>query len=440
MATSNIGNRKHLTLSDRIQIEAGLEKGMNFTQIAKLLHKASSTISKEIRRHLFCVPHYSKDMQKRRSECAYFSSCDKKQVCGRSDCTALCTRCRSKRCSMFCRDFTPRICEKLKKPPYICNACGNLRNCSHDFYFYRAKYADDIYNEIKTTSRNGINQTPESLKQMDRLVSPLIRKGQPLAHIYANYSDEIPCSMRTFYTYVDRGYLSVINLDLPRKVRYKKRNSRRKEPSDTGYRKGRSYRDFEQFLSAHPDVSVVEMDVVEGAGGKSEKVLLTLFFRSCSLMLIFLMDADNAANVVEIFCWFYDQLGPVIYARTFSVILTDNGASFKNPDIFEKPDGKNQQSHIFYCDPMASWQKGRIENNHEFIRKILPKGVTFSNLTQESVILMSNHINSTARASLNGCTPFKLAQLLLDRKLLDICSMEKIPPNHVILTPSLLKK
>lgn len=135
MATSNIGNRKHLTLSDRIQIETGLEKGMNFTQIAKLLHKDSSTIPKEIRRHLFCVPHYSQDMQKKRSECAYFSSCDKRQVCGRSDCMALCTKCRSRRCSMFCRDFTPKICEKLKKPPYVCNTCGNLRNCSHDFYF-----------------------------------------------------------------------------------------------------------------------------------------------------------------------------------------------------------------------------------------------------------------------------------------------------------------
>ncbi|RGN83148.1 IS30 family transposase, partial [Blautia obeum] len=42
--------------------------------------------------------------------------------------------------------------------------------------------------------------------------------------------------------------------------------------------------------------------------------------------------------------------------------------------------------------------------------------------------------------SLNGCTPFELALLLIDRKLLDLCQLERIPANQVILKPSLLKK
>ena len=46
---------------------------------------------------------------------------------------------------------------------------------------------------------------------------------------------------------------------------------------------------------------MVELDVVEGAGGKSEKVLLTMLFRNCSLMLIFLMDADRQDNVEDVF-------------------------------------------------------------------------------------------------------------------------------------------
>lgn len=440
MSTSKTGNRKHLTLSDRIQIESGLENGLNFTQIATLLHKDSSTISKEVRRHLFHVPHYTSNMQKKRSECEHFPVCEKHHVCGRKDCSHLCVQCRSKRCSMLCKEFTPKICEKLKKPPYICNSCKDLRGCVHDFYFYRAKYADDIYNEIKTTSRNGINQTPESLEQLNRLVSPLIRQGQSLAHIYSSFSDEIPCGIRTLYSYVDQGYLSVINLDLPRKVRYKQRKAKRRPPSDTGYRKGRTYKDFEKYMADHPDTSVVEMDVVEGAGGKSQNVLLTLFFRSCALMLIFLMDADSTENVADVFDWFYDQLGPEIYGKTFPLILTDNGSSFKDPEIFGKMNDQKQLCHIFYCDPMASWQKGRIENNHEFIRRILPKGTAFTKLSQESVTLMANHINNIARASLNGRTPFELAQLLLDRKLLELCNMKSIPADHVILKPSLLKR
>ncbi len=98
-----------------------------------------------------------------------------------------------------------------------------------------------------------------------------------------------------------------------------------------------------------------------------------------------------------------------------------------------------KRTHVFYCDPMASHQKGRIEKNHEYIRYVLPKGKSFEPLTQEKVTLMMNHINSTARASLNGNTPFQLAQLLLDDALLKSCSLQLISADDVHLKPMLLK-
>ena len=94
---------------------------------------------------------------------------------------------------------------------------------------------------------------------------------------------------------------------------------------------------------------------------------------------------------------------------------------------------------FFHCDPMSSWQKGKLEKNHEFIRYILPKGISFARLNQRKVTQIANHINSVARASLNGCTPFKLAQLLIDRKLLELCDLKDIPADQVILKPTLLK-
>lgn len=439
MSTKAIGNKKHLTLADRAAIEHGISLGENFTQIARRINKDSSTISKEIRRHLFRVPHFQNETQRKRSECEYYQNCVKQHVCNHPTCNSLCWKCRSKRCSLYCPDFTPKLCDRLKKPPYVCNDCPRLRNCSHDFYFYRANHANDIYSEIKSSSRSGINQTPESLEQLDRLVSPLLLLGQPLSHIYASNQDSVPCSIRTLYNYIDQGYFTAINLDLPRKVRYKKRRKARREPGSIGYRKDRSYLDFKKYLEKHPDVNVVELDVVEGAGGKSEKVLLTMLFRNCNLMLIFLMDADRRDNVKEVFQWLHRHLGAALYEKLFPVILTDNGASFKDPAIFERPEGE-LLSHVFYCDPMASWQKGRLEKNHEFIRYILPKGMTFANLKQEQVTLITNHINSIARASLNDCTPFELAQLLIGEKLFDLCHLERIPSNQVILKPSLLKK
>ena len=304
MSTKATGNKKHLTLADRAAIEHGISRGENFTQIACRINKDSSTISKEIRRHLFRVPHFQNETQRKRSECEHFQNCVKQHICGNQTCNSLCWKCRPKRCSMYCPDFTPRLCEKLKKPPYVCNDCPQIRNCSHDFYFYRAKYANDIYSETKSSSRSGINQTPESLEQLDRLVSPLLLQGQPLSHIFASNQESVPCSIRTLYNYIDQGYFTAINLDLPRKVRYKKRRQVRREPDNTGYRKDRSYQDFERYLEKFPDTNVVELDVVEGAGGKSEQVLLTMLFRNCSLMLIFLMEVliEKVNATLRSFC------------------------------------------------------------------------------------------------------------------------------------------
>lgn len=430
---------KHLTLSDRIRIETMLEQGKSFSQIAKELGKYPTTISREIRNHRSIVPHYTGQMSRKRKECEHLDSCIVKSLCGNPRCDSYCSKCRSKRCTLYCEEFFPRQCELLKKPPYVCNKCSKLRSCTHDFYFYRAKYADDAYHELKTSSRTGINQSPESLEQLDRLISPLLKQGQPLSHIYFSHSEDIGCSQRTLYNYIDQKLFTAINLDLPRKVRYKPRHKRHKEVEIPGYREGRTYSDFERYLAQHPNDQVVEMDVVEGSGGKNEKVFLTLLFRSCQLMLIFLLPGDRREYIREVFDLLYDKLGPETYSRLFSLILTDNGSSFKDPLVFEREDGSGGHTRLYFCDPMASWQKGRLEKNHEFIRYILPKGRTFSGLTQADATRISNHINNTARASLNGHTPFELAQLLLDKKLMEICRLTFIPSEQVILKPSLLK-
>ena len=77
MSTKATGNKKHLTLADRAAIEHGISCGENFTQIAHRINKDSSTISKEIRRHLFRVPHFQNETQRKRSECEHYQNCEK---------------------------------------------------------------------------------------------------------------------------------------------------------------------------------------------------------------------------------------------------------------------------------------------------------------------------------------------------------------------------
>lgn len=92
------------------------------------------------------------------------------------------------------------------------------------------------------------------------------------------------------------------------------------------------------------------------------------------------------------------------------------------------------------------WYKPRntfnLINNclHKRVCKKKNKGKSFDGYSQNDITLMINHINSTARASLNAQTPFKLASLLLDQCLIRTLELKKIDPDQIHLKADLLKK
>ena len=309
------GNQKHLDLSARIIIEQHLNNGDSFRSIAIELNKDPSTISKEIRRHSIirersadafapipCANNY--DSSKPRT-----NICNVMHMCGDNECRRKCVLCRKFRCSDVCKFYKPRECEKLNKPPYVCNGCSKKTNCMMDKKIYSSKYAQDSYEALRTTSREGINQTPESIQKLDNLLSPLLKKGQSIAHIYASHADEIACSRRTIYSYIDRGVFQARNIDLRRKVVYKQRKRKTTTSlKDRSFRKDRSYKEFLEYIAANKSVYVVEMDTVEGAKGTSP-CFLTMFFRNCSLMLMFLLEEQTQKEVTRIFDHLTELLG-----------------------------------------------------------------------------------------------------------------------------------
>ncbi len=82
----------------------------------------------------------------------------------------------------------------------------------------------------------------------------------------------------------------------------------------------------------------------------------------------------------------------------------------------------------------------KIEKNHEYIRYVIPKGQSLDNYKQRDACVLMNHINSEARDSLNGCTPFRLSKILLNNRLHRLLCLQEIPGDQVTLKPSLLKK
>ena len=431
------GSRKNLNLEDRNYIEQCLKEGLRFNEIAKLLGRNPKTISKEIKSHRSAK---SKDPELRKSKCAYLKTCTITNLCSNKYCRKdiPCVKCKLRTCSQYCDRYVPGTCPKLLKAPYVCNGCQFPRTCSYDKMYYRAKYADDAYHTAMSSPRKGINLTPEELYELDSLVSPLLLKGQSIAHIYATHVKEIRCSKRTLYNYVDSGALTARNIDLPRKVKYKPRKKHKTVKNNQTYRIGRTYKEFLDYSEQHPEFHIVEMDTVLGSG--SGKTILTLLFRQCNLMSMFLLETNTQECVIEVFDALESALGIECFKRLFPVILTDNGSEFKDPNSMECNHYGDIRTQLFYCDPHKLWQKARIEKNHEFIRYILPKGKSFDKLNQQDITLMANHINSIARASLNERTPFELATLLLNNDFLKALELHPIPHDEVLLKPELLKK
>ena len=193
-------------------------------------------------------------------------------------------------------------------------------------------------------------------------------------------------------------------------------------------------------MEQNPKLSIVEMDTVIGARG-SGNVLMTMLFRNTNFMLIFLLPDKSQASVNAVFDKLTLLLGLDLFRKLFPVILTDNGTEFKGVHNLEFTENGARRTRIFYCDPQASWQKGRIEKNHVLIRQILPKETKFSTLSDEAVHLITEHINSVTRELFENQTPFDLmSQKDEYKKLLDTLGLQPIPLNEVCLKPALLKR
>jgi len=426
-----MSNQKHLTLEERNYIEQALMNNVTFKEMGKYLSKDPTTISKEVKKHRIKIDGRSVHVSF--NHCSKRDSCHKKWICGKK-CRRECRTCTY--CNKVCSDFDDGLCTRLKYAPFTCNGCENKYGCKLTKYIYKALPSFKAYKTTLSESRQGINMSEIELCNLDKIISPLVKQGQSISHIHKTH--DISCTRATLYNYLAKNCFSVCNLDLPRKVRFKKRKTSRPTPKDTTARTSRTYEDFKKITEDNPDLSIVEMDTVEGK--KGGYVLLTILFRSSRLMLAFLLKSKTTESVLNVFNYLESILGNDLFEKTFPIILTDNGSEFAHPLELEFNSEGIGRTRIFYCNPTASYQKGMIEKNHEFIRYVIPKGVSMDSYTPSDITKMINHINSLARNSLNWTSPYDLAKLLLHKEVLKKLNLVKIPASEIKLKPSLLKK
>ena len=431
-----MSTKKHMVLEDRKQIEILLNQNQSYTSIAKALGRSTSTISREVKANR--TENRKVPYGRIPNRCKKARTCLKRDIC--SPCIKkadLCCRCSL--CNRNCPEYEEQKCSRLMRAPFVCNACSQSAKCTLVKQFYRADKAQKSYEFLLSEARSGFNITEAEIKDLNEIMDPLIRQGQSIEHILMSNPDTIMYSARSIYTYTRAGLLTFKNWDLPHIMKMKPRTKKSTPLKvDKKCRIGRTWEDYVNFRNEDEllDISPVEIDSVIGSRGG--KVLLTIMFTNCNFMLAFLRNRNNSQSVIDCFNYLDALLGRQIFMMLFPVILADNGSEFSNPAAIEfAPDGL-RRTRLFYCDPMSPYQKPRVEQNHTFIRRILPKGSSFDSLSQHDIDLVMSHVNSCKRTALNGKSPFEAFSLLYGEQILNLFPYKIIDPRNIVLRPSLL--
>lgn len=415
----------HLTVQERIIIEKVIENGSTKAAIALTIGKDKSTVGKEIKKHRKLVHKSSYKIN-----CANMKNCSHNHVCDN------------------CADFKPFTCNRRDRSPGACNGCSKYTHCRYDKYRYKADFSHKKYREDLVDSRTGINMSYEECKAMADIIVPLIKAGHSPYHIVTNHP-ELNISEKTLYNYIENGIFrefGLLDIDLRIKTKRKitkKASNKYKKREDKKYLNGRTYDDFINYTAENKNLSVVEMDTVYN-NGSTGPFMQTFKFLDYSFMFIVYQEEKTAKSMVEGVDLLEKILGEDLFSEEVAIIKTDRGSEFCDAEGFEKEENESRRTRIFYCDPMASGQKGSLENNHKEIRYICPKENDLKDLglnSQEKANLIVSHINSQSKEHLKGKSPLEVMEFMnpaLYQKFKDF-GIERINKDNIVLKPYLLK-
>jgi IS30 family transposase len=414
----------HLLESEREALERMIAEGKTLTEMGRALGKDPCGIKREIARN-----------RERRRRSTY----------GRAVLCAKRTVCKGKPrggCVSTCRNYEEPMCDRRDRRPGACNGCEQGGKCPLDKYYYKAKKAQANYSTLLVGAREGINTTEEEIGAVGELIAPLLRQGQSVYQILSAHP-EVTLSERCLYRYIESGVFKaygVDNFSLKEQVSRKQfsgKYKKRKEPANFS---GRRYSDYlEKLKEMESDghvPGIVEMDTVYNS--PSGPYLQTFMFVESRLMVGRLHRAKDNDSMSSGLDFYQGRLGLSLLRALFEIILTDRGSEFEKFLMFEKDREGNARSLIYYCDPMQSAQKPHVENNHNYIRDIIPNGKDLSLLTQDDIDVMFSHINSTPRHSLRGKTPYEFFTFIYGEGVAPLLNVTKIERDAVVLKPSLI--
>lgn len=420
----------HMSLNDRVIIQTGITNGSSKKSIADTIGKNKSTITREIKNHRFL-----------KRQCSYPIDCSLFQKCKNKN-TYICTK--------NCSDYKKFYCSRRDRSPGACNGCSSYKSCHFDKYYYEANSAHLEYRDDLVGCRAGVNATLEEIRNLGILLKPLLENGQSLYAIKQGHP-EIKLTEQTLYNYIEHGVftdagINITSMNLKKQVSRKPSKKMKTQYSprkDRTYLKGRTYADYKEYCEANPYVRIVEMDTVYN-DVKNGPFLQTFKFLSYDLLICIYHTEKTSDEMLKGILFLEEILGEDIFEQEVEVLKTDRGSEFILADAAETREDGTRRTRVFYCDAMASYQKGSLENVHQLVRDICPKGSDLKALgltSQKKADLISININSYPKEKLKGKTSFQLLEFYNPDMAaqLEKYGLSPINSNDVILNSRLLK-
>ena len=409
-------SKRHYTYSDKLAIETMLDDGKPIKEISDDIKRSSSNITREIMKHI--ILKFS-SFYNNKYPCLKWETCNVKGY----------------ECYKTCKNIELNLCPKLEKSPHVCNGCTTKNGCRYVKMFYKAREAHDSYKETLSNSRTGLHYTEHELLILNERLCPLIISSKSVYHAVTTINNvfELLFNKDTIYKQIERKQLPIKPSDLPRT-----RRKNKTENKDKNYKRdiqGHTYEDYKKYKDKNPSAIEMQMDTVEGIKENNAPVLLTLEIVEINFLFIFKIDSQTIDEVTKKLFYFKDIIGEDTFNKIMKILLTDNGKEFIN---VEKIMEVSSKINVFYCHPYSSYEKGSIENNHEFIRRVIPKGISLKPYTQKELNLLCSHINSLYRESLNGKCPFNLIEKFIPIEKINELGLSKINPLEIQLIPELL--
>ena len=268
----------HFTLEERRIIFTGITNGSTKTAIAQTIGKDKSSVGKEIKLHRTLTHKCNLPL-----ECSAYRKCP----FGRN-------------CTADCPEYQPFHCSRRDRSPGACNGCSNWSHCRFNKYTYSPEDAQMDYKTTLIDSRQGVNLTVSEAKEMAAVIKPLLRQGLSPYQILAIHP-ELGISEKTLYNYIETGVfhevagITVMDLrrQVSRKLPKKKANAYKKR-QDRKFIQGRTYKDYQEYMTDNPDAFVVQMDTVYN--DETNGPFIQTFKFLCAGVLIAIRHASKTAK------------------------------------------------------------------------------------------------------------------------------------------------